>query len=71
MGSRRIISDMAVVSVFNYYFLACPGNLWGSECRMSCACNNRGMCSPVNGSCDCDPGWRSTDCGEGKYNWMR
>lgn len=34
----------------------CPAGTYGVNCSTSCKCKNRAQCSPVDGSCSCQPG---------------
>lgn len=29
---------------------------------MTCQCANHSICNPMDGSCDCSPGWTGSDC---------
>ena len=49
-----------------YLYIECPQGLWGDECAHPCDCTGRGMCSPHDGSCDCDPGWMGQSCEKSK-----
>ncbi|XP_038078145.1 multiple epidermal growth factor-like domains protein 11 [Patiria miniata] len=40
----------------------CPALTYGPNCSLSCSCLNNGECNPVNGSCDCQPGWMGGHC---------
>ena len=44
----------------------CPSNmLYGEQCINECACSVNGNCSPVDGSCDCNPGYTGSTCSSG------
>lgn len=60
-----LVSDTAFGINLQIKITACPEDLWGSECSMPCECSNRGLCSPADGSCDCDPGWIGASCNQG------
>lgn len=35
----------------------CPQGFFGRNCSESCRCTEHGSCNPVDGVCQCDPGW--------------
>lgn len=35
----------------------CESNKYGKDCKESCDCQNNGDCNPINGSCNCVPGF--------------
>uniref|UniRef100_A0ACB8G6J1 Uncharacterized protein n=1 Tax=Sphaerodactylus townsendi TaxID=933632 RepID=A0ACB8G6J1_9SAUR len=35
---------------------------YGKKCAVPCKCANHSICHPVDGSCDCAPGWTGSDC---------
>uniref|UniRef100_A0A8D0G5S7 EGF-like domain-containing protein n=1 Tax=Sphenodon punctatus TaxID=8508 RepID=A0A8D0G5S7_SPHPU len=41
---------------------ACQPGRYGKKCGMICKCVNHSICHPVDGSCDCSPGWMDKDC---------
>uniref|UniRef100_A0A3B3BPT5 receptor protein-tyrosine kinase n=1 Tax=Oryzias melastigma TaxID=30732 RepID=A0A3B3BPT5_ORYME len=40
---------------------ACPNDRYGPDCRLSCKCQNGGICSRFSG-CQCLAGWRGQNC---------
>lgn len=40
----------------------CPSGKFGKACAETCVCTNNGTCNPIDGSCQCYPGWISDDC---------
>lgn len=44
----------------------CAGGHFGQDCAQLCSCANNGTCSPIDGSCQCLPGWIGKDCSQGK-----
>ena len=44
----------------------CAGGHFGQDCAQLCSCANNGTCSPIDGSCQCFPGWIGKDCSQGK-----
>lgn len=44
----------------------CAGGYFGQDCAQLCSCANNGTCSPIDGSCQCFPGWIGKDCSQGK-----
>ena len=44
----------------------CAGGHFGQDCAQLCSCANNGTCSPIDGSCQCVPGWIGKDCSQGK-----
>lgn len=44
----------------------CAGGHFGQDCAQLCSCANNGSCSPIDGSCQCFPGWIGKDCSQGK-----
>lgn len=44
---------------------SCPNNKFGHNCEETCStCNNGGVCSSIDGSCSCAPGWTGERCNE-------
>ncbi|KAF3833078.1 hypothetical protein F7725_026743 [Dissostichus mawsoni] len=35
---------------------------YGKACAETCLCTNNGTCNPIDGSCQCYPGWIGEDC---------
>lgn len=52
------------VNVIDFVFCKCLFGYWGEDCFNFCLgglrkiCNGYGVCSEVNGICDCDVYWR-------------
>lgn len=45
-----------------FFFLsACHNDMYGPDCRLSCRCQNGGMCNRFSG-CQCPTGWRGQNC---------
>uniref|UniRef100_A0A8C1P2H4 Multiple EGF-like-domains 10 n=1 Tax=Cyprinus carpio TaxID=7962 RepID=A0A8C1P2H4_CYPCA len=42
----------------------CPSGRFGKNCAWSCTCTNNGTCNPIDGSCQCYPGWIGSDCSQ-------
>lgn len=42
----------------------CPSGRFGKNCAWSCSCTNNGTCNPIDGSCQCYPGWIGSDCSQ-------
>ncbi|TNM90593.1 hypothetical protein fugu_002882 [Takifugu bimaculatus] len=40
----------------------CPTGKFGKACAEACLCTNNSTCNPIDGSCQCYPGWIGTDC---------
>lgn len=40
---------------------ACPQDMYGPDCRLSCKCQNGGVCKRFSG-CSCPTGWRGQSC---------
>ncbi|KAI4830768.1 hypothetical protein KUCAC02_002381, partial [Chaenocephalus aceratus] len=40
----------------------CPSGKYGKACAETCVCTNNGTCNPIDGSCQCYPGWIGEDC---------
>ncbi|XP_056135389.1 multiple epidermal growth factor-like domains protein 10 [Lampris incognitus] len=40
----------------------CPSGRYGTGCAEVCTCTNNSTCYPVDGSCQCFPGWIGEDC---------
>uniref|UniRef100_A0AAV2L5U5 EGF-like domain-containing protein n=1 Tax=Knipowitschia caucasica TaxID=637954 RepID=A0AAV2L5U5_KNICA len=38
---------------------------YGRACSDICLCTNNGTCNPIDGSCQCFPGWIGDDCSQG------
>ena len=45
----------------------CPIGHYGYQCLQECRCENGGVCSHIDGSCGCGPGWVGTRCELGKF----
>lgn len=49
---------------------SCPSLAYGANCERSCrdVCDVRGMlnCNPVNGSCECRPGYTGPRCDQSR-----
>lgn len=43
----------------------CPSGRYGRACTEICLCTNNGTCNPIDGSCQCFPGWIGEDCSQG------
>lgn len=52
-------------SAFCFYFTVCPSGRYGRACAEICLCTNNGTCNPIDGSCQCFPGWTGDDCSQG------
>lgn len=46
-------------------FSVCPSGRYGRVCAEICLCTNNGTCNPIDGSCQCFPGWIGEDCSHG------
>uniref|UniRef100_A0A8C2BWC6 Multiple EGF-like-domains 10 n=1 Tax=Cyprinus carpio TaxID=7962 RepID=A0A8C2BWC6_CYPCA len=46
------------------YSFMCPSGRFGKNCAWSCTCTNNGTCNPIDGSCQCYPGWIGSDCSQ-------
>lgn len=46
-------------------FAVCPSGRYGKGCTEICLCTNNGTCNPIDGSCQCFPGWIGEDCSQG------
>ncbi|KAJ8790362.1 hypothetical protein J1605_021439 [Eschrichtius robustus] len=44
--------------------VVCAGGHFGQDCAQLCSCANNGTCSPIDGSCQCFPGWIGKDCSQ-------
>lgn len=42
----------------------CPSNLYGSNCKKECKCQNGAKCNATTGSCTCKEGWQGTTCSD-------
>lgn len=42
----------------------CPSGKYGRACAEICVCTNNGTCNPIDGSCQCFPGWTGDDCSQ-------
>jgi hypothetical protein len=45
----------------------CPSGKFGRACAEKCLCTNNGTCNPIDGSCQCYPGWLGDDCSKGTH----
>lgn len=46
---------------FCFLLSACPNDMYGPDCKLSCNCQNGGVCNRVSG-CQCPTGWRGQNC---------
>ena len=56
-------------SLLCFLITACDKGTFGEGCRSRCHCLNGVGCNNVNGQCphgDCDTGWKTRTCSEGK-----
>lgn len=44
--------------------VVCPSGRYGKNCGLGCSCTNNGTCNPIDGSCQCYPGWIGSDCSQ-------
>jgi len=42
--------------------VGCPRGTWGEDCHHQCTCSHGGLCTQVDGSCLCQPGWAGSEC---------
>ncbi|CAB1456884.1 unnamed protein product [Pleuronectes platessa] len=42
----------------------CASGRYGRACAEICLCTNNGTCNPIDGSCQCFPGWIGEDCSQ-------
>lgn len=54
------------VAAFFFFAAVCPGGKFGKACAESCLCSNNGTCNPIDGSCQCFPGWIGDRCSQRK-----
>lgn len=40
----------------------CDSNHYGQACASQCSCGEHFKCSPINGTCSCQPGWKGDNC---------
>ncbi|KAK2524386.1 hypothetical protein Q9233_009315 [Columba guinea] len=52
------------VTLFNDLLFICPSGKYGKDCAEVCQCTENGTCNPMDGSCQCFPGWIGTDCSQ-------
>ncbi|KAL2300700.1 hypothetical protein Nmel_013585 [Mimus melanotis] len=45
-------------------FSVCPSGKFGKDCAEVCQCTENGTCNPIDGSCQCFPGWIGMDCSQ-------
>lgn len=48
-------------SVFCFLLSACHNDMYGPDCKLSCKCQNGGVCNRFSG-CQCPTGWRGQSC---------
>lgn len=46
---------------FLFLLSACPNDMYGPDCKLSCKCQNGGVCKRFTG-CTCPTGWRGQNC---------
>lgn len=56
---------VAVLMLCLCLFSVCPSGRYGRACTEVCLCSNNGTCNPIDGSCQCVPGWIGEDCSQG------
>ena len=60
---------MVIWNLFLFLFFvisACSSGSFGANCSQKCLCLNGGMCDPVDGHCNCKPGWAGSFCQQRK-----
>uniref|UniRef100_A0A7N8WRT5 receptor protein-tyrosine kinase n=1 Tax=Mastacembelus armatus TaxID=205130 RepID=A0A7N8WRT5_9TELE len=57
----KLSQFMHVVSCSKERELSCHNDMYGADCRLSCKCQNGGVCSRFSG-CQCPTGWRGQNC---------
>lgn len=64
--------QIGVVFMFRFsWFAVCPSGRYGRACAEICLCTNNGTCNPIDGSCQCFPGWIGEDCSQGRVDPLR
>jgi len=43
-------------------FLDCPEGQFGQNCKQQCECYNGARCNPIDGKCQCLPGYLGPNC---------
>ena len=49
-------------SKYSFPFPACPAGRYGPDCEYFCDCDNKGVCDPQAGTCECTEGWVGARC---------
>ena len=64
-GDGREIPKLPIASGFDC--LVCPSGFYGEDCRLPCSClsSHTNTCSPIDGRCECLPGYQGEQCQEG------
>lgn len=52
------------------FIVVCPSGRYGRACAEICLCTNNGTCNPIDGSCQCFPGWIGEDCSQGMASFL-
>lgn len=50
-----------------FLHLACGYGFWGMNCADRCDCENGEFCDPIDGECNCAPGWKGRRCDQCKF----
>lgn len=61
----RMQTRVVVLRLCLCLFPVCPSGRYGRACTEVCLCSNNGTCNPIDGSCQCVPGWIGEDCSQG------
>ncbi|TKS73504.1 Multiple epidermal growth factor-like domains protein 10 [Collichthys lucidus] len=62
--SRAIVSACLASLALCATKAICPSGRYGRACAEICLCTNNGTCNPIDGSCQCFPGWIGADCSQ-------
>lgn len=65
IGKREHVRTVATLC-FYLLHTVCPSGKFGKACAESCLCSNNGTCNPIDGSCQCFPGWIDDHCSQRK-----
>lgn len=59
--NANILSSCIAHHIFLLLMSACPNDMYGPDCKLSCKCQNGGVCKRFSG-CTCPTGWRGQSC---------
>ncbi|KAI6655233.1 Multiple epidermal growth factor-like domains protein 10 isoform X4 [Oopsacas minuta] len=69
-GTVAVVTTCPAGSYGSLCFDICPHGLWGDKCTETCVCSENSNCLPIDGFCDCFPGYIDSGCYTQCNEWM-